>query len=71
MDDEEILRRGGDEHDIAAIARANGADLTRADFEPHELFRELNTLAEEMDTHLGQTTHGWANQIRQIIKRYE
>lgn len=34
MDDEEIIRRGGDEHDIAEMAKANGADLTREDFEP-------------------------------------
>lgn len=32
MDDEQILARGGDEHDIAAFAEQNGADLTENDF---------------------------------------
>lgn len=33
MDDEEILRRGGDEDDIEQMARMNGADLTEDDFD--------------------------------------
>jgi hypothetical protein len=31
MDDNQILMRGGDEHDIEAFAEQNGADLTEND----------------------------------------
>jgi hypothetical protein len=34
MNDEQILNKGGTEEDIEAYAKANGADLTKADFDP-------------------------------------
>lgn len=34
MNDDDILERGGDQHDIESYARHNGADLTKEDFTP-------------------------------------
>jgi hypothetical protein len=49
MDDNQILARGGDEHDIEAYAKANGADLTEEDVKNHELIKTLKMIAEDAE----------------------
>lgn len=40
MDDDKILARGGDEHDIESFAKQNGADLTFADVLKDEMLKQ-------------------------------